>query len=402
MATYDHLIIHPPRGTQYVVMNVNTFPVNSLVFGSSARINDEIVFDVKATRTGGGVGYVTVADDGVPSIRGPAGEYTFNWFCRSAVGVAKSATYTCVMNTAGFADVTAPTVGFTNATVNVVSPALSGTVNDNTAVVVITIAGKDYKATNNLDGTWSLAAGVIDALVAGANAVTVRAADAYGNISSVAGTVTYQGTAYTFLASFDVSAQTGWTNGQLVSSISSSVGAYALTSLTNRNPTYESATKSLVFDEVTQYKYMANTSMPSFAEIFMVISDTASASFKYLFEITDAANGAKLDVQVDGTNYRFSGSGMTATSIAGRVAGAVSLIHMRAIGSNQFTVSINGGAETTFTGTSVPAAFGRLYIHDANIDPCNMKLYQAAVTAALSSGQRSALISDLKTKWGIA
>jgi hypothetical protein len=37
------------------------------------------------------------------------------------------------------------------------TPALTGTVNDPTASIVVTIDGVDYPATNNGDGTWTLA-----------------------------------------------------------------------------------------------------------------------------------------------------------------------------------------------------------------------------------------------------
>jgi hypothetical protein len=79
-------------------------------------------------------------------------------------------------------DLTAPTVAITPLTTSVASPALAGTINDNTATIVVRVNGHNYTAVNDGDGTWSLASGVIDPLPTGTYSVTVRATDEAGNV----------------------------------------------------------------------------------------------------------------------------------------------------------------------------------------------------------------------------
>ena len=51
----------------------------------------------------------------------------------------------------------APVVSFPDVSTNDTTPALTGTIDDPTATVVVTVDGVNYPATNNGDGTWSLA-----------------------------------------------------------------------------------------------------------------------------------------------------------------------------------------------------------------------------------------------------
>ena len=62
-------------------------------------------------------------------------------------------------------DTSAPTVTITTIPLtNDTTPALSGTVDDATATVVVTIGSTDYTAVNNGDGTWTLADNAVAAL----------------------------------------------------------------------------------------------------------------------------------------------------------------------------------------------------------------------------------------------
>ncbi|UPU29518.1 Ig-like domain-containing protein [Acinetobacter baumannii] len=61
------------------------------------------------------------------------------------------------------ADITAPVVALDDLT-NDSTPALTGTVNDPTATVVVNVDGVDYPAVNNGDGTWTLADNTLPAL----------------------------------------------------------------------------------------------------------------------------------------------------------------------------------------------------------------------------------------------
>ncbi|MCJ9561131.1 BapA/Bap/LapF family prefix-like domain-containing protein, partial [Acinetobacter baumannii] len=54
-------------------------------------------------------------------------------------------------------DAVAPTVALDDVLTNDSTPALTGTVNDPTATVVVNVDGVDYPAVNNGDGTWTLA-----------------------------------------------------------------------------------------------------------------------------------------------------------------------------------------------------------------------------------------------------
>ncbi|MCA9332677.1 hypothetical protein KDA00_02275, partial [Candidatus Saccharibacteria bacterium] len=89
-------------------------------------------------------------------------------------------------NTSVFAPViidnTAPVVTVDTLSTLVTSPSLTGTVDDPTAVVNVTVNGNTYIATNNGGGTWSLTAGVISpSLGAGIYEVTATATDTAGN-----------------------------------------------------------------------------------------------------------------------------------------------------------------------------------------------------------------------------
>ncbi|OEY93272.1 Biofilm associated protein, partial [Acinetobacter proteolyticus] len=87
-------------------------------------------------------------------------------------------------------DVTAPIVTVDDDLSNDATPALTGTVNDPTATIVVNVDGVDYPAVNNGDGTWTLADNVLPVLGEGPHAVTVTATDLAGNVGTDTGTVT--------------------------------------------------------------------------------------------------------------------------------------------------------------------------------------------------------------------
>ncbi|WP_148288989.1 beta strand repeat-containing protein [Alteromonas mediterranea] len=86
-------------------------------------------------------------------------------------------------------DTTAPTVAINDLTTNDTTPELTGTVNDPNAVVVVTIDGNDYTATNNGNGTWTLADNIVALLAEGNYTATVTATDAVGNSDSATGSI---------------------------------------------------------------------------------------------------------------------------------------------------------------------------------------------------------------------
>lgn len=94
--------------------------------------------------------------------------------------------------TDGFnADIIAPSVVLDDFTTTDPTPELSGTIDDPTAVIVVTVDGTEYVADNNGDGTWTLPNGSLPPLDAGANTITVKATDAAGNEGNDSAIVTW-------------------------------------------------------------------------------------------------------------------------------------------------------------------------------------------------------------------
>ncbi|GIS59647.1 MAG: hypothetical protein CM1200mP2_18720 [Planctomycetaceae bacterium] len=81
-------------------------------------------------------------------------------------------------------DLTTPTVTVTTLLTNDAQPALGGTVDDTAATISVSVDGQTTAATNNGDGTWSLADDTLTALAEGTFDVTVTATDAAGNVGT--------------------------------------------------------------------------------------------------------------------------------------------------------------------------------------------------------------------------
>jgi len=95
----------------------------------------------------------------------------------------------------GTVDAVAPAVTVTTTLTNDSTPVLSGTVNDPIAKVVVTVDGVNYPATNNGDGTWTLADNTLPVLTDGPHTVTVTATDPAGNVGTGNAVVTVDTTA---------------------------------------------------------------------------------------------------------------------------------------------------------------------------------------------------------------
>ncbi|ERL52012.1 Ig-like domain-containing protein, partial [Halomonas huangheensis] len=132
---------------------------------------------------------ISVDADGVVSVVGQDlssladGELTVTATVSDAAGNSGTITDTTSL------DATAPTVALDPLTTNDTTPALSGTVDDPAATITVTVDGTDYDATNNGDGSWSLADDTLAALSEGDNTITVTATDAAGNETAVDATV---------------------------------------------------------------------------------------------------------------------------------------------------------------------------------------------------------------------
>ncbi|WP_333969586.1 beta strand repeat-containing protein [Alteromonas mediterranea] len=133
------------------------------------------------TATNNGNGTWTLADDVVATLA--EGSYPTSVSATDAAGNTATNTGTVVIDT------TAPTVAINDLTTNDTTPELTGTVNDANAVVVVTIDGNDYTATNNGDGTWTLADNIVALLAEGNYTATVTATDAVGNSDSATGSI---------------------------------------------------------------------------------------------------------------------------------------------------------------------------------------------------------------------
>ncbi|MCQ8849646.1 Ig-like domain-containing protein [Alteromonas stellipolaris] len=133
------------------------------------------------TATNNGDGTWTLADNAVAALA--EGSYPTSVTATDAAGNTATNTGTVVIDT------TAPTVAIDDLTTNDTTPELTGTVNDTNAVVVVTIDGNDYTATNNGNGTWTLADNIVALLAEGNYTATVTATDAVGNSDSATGSI---------------------------------------------------------------------------------------------------------------------------------------------------------------------------------------------------------------------
>ncbi|WP_228267591.1 Ig-like domain-containing protein, partial [Acinetobacter calcoaceticus] len=86
----------------------------------------------------------TLADNSLPVLTD--GPHTITVTATDAAG--NVGTDTAVVTV----DTTAPVIGFTDASTNDTTPALTGTIDDPAATVVVTVDGINYNATNNGDG----------------------------------------------------------------------------------------------------------------------------------------------------------------------------------------------------------------------------------------------------------
>jgi T1SS-143 domain-containing protein len=129
-----------------------------------------------------GDGTWTLADDTLPALG--AGDYTVTVTAVDPAGNEGSNTGTLTVDTS------VPAVTFDRLSTNDTTPALSGTVDDAAADVTVTVDGNDYNATNNGDGTWTLADDQLPSLAEGDYTVEVTATGASGNVGSVSGTLT--------------------------------------------------------------------------------------------------------------------------------------------------------------------------------------------------------------------
>ncbi|MEP0366459.1 MAG: LamG-like jellyroll fold domain-containing protein [Cyclobacteriaceae bacterium] len=178
----------PPTG--YSVSNISVDNVNSEVNFQidggelGASYSYEISSDAGGTPV---IGSGTVGSD--PEFLGPLaitdldyGNLTISVTLTDAVGNAGDA----VTGVAEFLnpDSTPPVVSVDVLATNDATPALSGSIDDNSATITVTVDGNDYTATNNGDGSWTLADNTLTTLADGVYDVQVTATDALSNVGN--------------------------------------------------------------------------------------------------------------------------------------------------------------------------------------------------------------------------
>ncbi|WP_336944587.1 Ig-like domain-containing protein, partial [Acinetobacter modestus] len=179
-----------------------SLPATEIVDGDGlppvVALNDEITNDATPELTGtindpnasivvnvNGVDYVatnngdgtwTLADNSLAALA--EGSYTITVTATDLAGNVGTDIGTITI------DLTVPVVTLTDLSTNDQTPALSGTIDDPTATVVVNVNGTDYTATNNGDGTWTLADNTLPSLPEANYPITVTATDTAGNVGT--------------------------------------------------------------------------------------------------------------------------------------------------------------------------------------------------------------------------
>ncbi|MFW1774445.1 Ig-like domain-containing protein, partial [Acinetobacter seifertii] len=183
-------------GTTNAVVTVDTTAPNAPVIDPINATNP-----VTGTAESGSTVKVTFPDGSTATVvAGPDGKWTVPNPGDLTDGQTVTATATDPAGNpslpgSAVVDAVAPTVAVTTALTNDSTPALTGTVNDPTAKVVVTVDGVNYPATNNGDGTWTLADNTLPVLADGPHTVTVTATDPAGNVGTTNAVVTVDTTA---------------------------------------------------------------------------------------------------------------------------------------------------------------------------------------------------------------
>ncbi|MGQ0747213.1 BapA/Bap/LapF family large adhesin [Acinetobacter baumannii] len=172
-----------------------------------------------------GDGTWTLADNTLPALTD--GPHTITVTATDAAGNVGNDTAVVTVDT------TAPVVSFTDASTNDTTPALTGTIDDPTATVVVTVDGVDYPAVNNGDGTWTLADNTLPVLADGPHTVSVTATDVAGNVSTpVTGTVTVDATAPTLAITTDDLALAAGEDANITFTFSEAVAGFDVSDIT--------------------------------------------------------------------------------------------------------------------------------------------------------------------------
>lgn len=89
------IIMLPPTGWDFIEMATTSVPADSIVFGDTFAVGDQVAFETTANHSLGSTGVVVLDEFGVPTITGTdaAGDWTFDYKIKDSAG-DNSATYT--------------------------------------------------------------------------------------------------------------------------------------------------------------------------------------------------------------------------------------------------------------------------------------------------------------------
>ncbi|GAB3275342.1 Ig-like domain-containing protein [Parahaliea aestuarii] len=177
-------------GPLVTVDDLSTTDTTPALSGTVDEADAEVLVTVDGTTysaTNNGDGSWTLADNTLPPLS--EGANTIGVTAVDAQGNTSFASGTVTV------DSVAPVVALSDFSTADATPPLNGTVDDPTAAVTVRVGGVSYNATNNGDGTWSLADNTLAALADGDNTVTVTATDAAGNSGSGSAVVTIDASA---------------------------------------------------------------------------------------------------------------------------------------------------------------------------------------------------------------
>ncbi|MEG3756304.1 Ig-like domain-containing protein, partial [Psychromonas arctica] len=166
--------------------------IDALVTNDTSPALSGSIDDATATVivTVNGIDYTTVNNgDGTWSLAADTIAELAEGYVVISVSASDEAGHTDSATTTIEVDTTAPIISVDSIITTDNTPMLTGNVEDTTATVVVTVDGIEYAATNNADGSWTLADNTLPALDDGETLITVTATDAAGNDATNTGTI---------------------------------------------------------------------------------------------------------------------------------------------------------------------------------------------------------------------
>ncbi|MGQ4648938.1 DUF4114 domain-containing protein [Lyngbya aestuarii] len=170
--------VSPVVGVTPFTTSDSTPPLTGVVDDPTATVTVS-VNDTNYTATNDGDGTWTLPDDTIGSIL-TDGTYEVEVTATDSLGNfgTDASINELVINPA------APAVSVDSLSTNDSEPQITGTVDDTTAIVEVTVDGTSYSATNNGDGTWTLEDNLAPSLTEGIYEVEVTATDSLGNFGT--------------------------------------------------------------------------------------------------------------------------------------------------------------------------------------------------------------------------